>query len=47
MTNLVLSGTDAALRVGYTVYNSSPSNQSIDMNDVDTNVLQSGYVRFT
>lgn len=48
MTNVFISSSSAvSLRVGYTLYNSSPSNQSIDMNDVNTNALQSGYVRFT
>lgn len=47
MTNLTLGGGGISIRVGYTVYNSSPSDQSIDMNDNGINILQSGYVRFT
>jgi len=50
MTNVTRSGsvTAPACRVGYTIYNSSPSNQSIDVGDNGTvNGLQSGYVRFT
>lgn len=46
MTNVIMSGSSLGIRVGYTLYNSSPSDQSIDMNDVDINSLQSGYVRF-
>jgi hypothetical protein len=47
MTNITYSSNNAKVRIGYTIYNSSPSNQSIDMNDVDVNILQSGSVRFT
>lgn len=38
--------TQGKLLVGYTIYNSSPANQSIDMADLGPeNTLQSGYVR--
>ena len=48
MTNLSKSATSLGIRIGYTIYNSSPSNQSIDIADGGTaNALQSGYVRFT
>ena len=48
MTNIaVSSGGDVSLRVGYIIYNSAPANQSIDINDLQENGLQSGYVRFT
>lgn len=47
MTNITTAQNPLAMRIGYTIYNSSPSNQSIDMGDSSVNVLQSGYVRFT
>ena len=49
MTNVTKSGGGyISMRVGYTVYNSSPANQSIDTGDNgQLNALQSGYVRFT
>lgn len=47
MTNVVNSAYPLALRVGYTIYNTSPSDQSIDTGDNGANVLQSGYWRFT
>ena len=50
MTNVTKFGTayDPEVRLGYTIYNSSPSNQSIDIGDNGAmNGLQSGYVRFT
>jgi len=47
MTNITKVYKEVGIRVGYTVYNSSPSSHSIDMGDNGTNVLQSGYVRFT
>ena len=49
MTNLSKSGgSTLGMRIGYTIYNSSPSDQSIDIADGGYgNVLQSGYVRFT
>lgn len=50
MTNLTRSGTAGQpdCRLGYTIYNTSPSNQSIDIGDGGgMNGLQSGYVRFT
>jgi hypothetical protein len=33
--------------MGYIVYNTSPSDQSIDIGDSDENTLHSGYIRFT
>lgn len=46
MTNLTKGS--VGFRLGYTIYNSSPSNQSIDTGDNGLlNILQSGYVRFT
>lgn len=48
MTNLTRTGSNFSTRVGYTIYNSSPSNQSIDIADAaGIQGLQSGYVRFT
>lgn len=47
MTNINNSTYPLALRIGYTIYNTSPSDQSIDTGDNGDNVLQSGYWRFT
>ena len=50
MTNLTNTGPSGGpeCRLGYTIYNTSPSDQSIDTADGGSiNGLQSGYVRFT
>lgn len=47
MTNLTAAAANLGLRIGYTLYNTDPSDQSIDMNDVGENALHSGYIRFT
>lgn len=47
MTNITRTGTNISIRVGYTMYDASPSNQSVDLNDAGTQGLLSGYVRFT
>lgn len=52
MTNLTSGDSPTQLgpetRLGYTMYNTSPANQSIDVGDGgDVTGLQSGYVRFT
>jgi hypothetical protein len=35
----------ATFRVGYKVYNSSPVDHTIDMNDIGTNTLTSGMIQ--
>lgn len=47
MTYVTKSAAALSIRVGYTVYNTSPANQSLDIADTGTQGLQSGYVRFT
>lgn len=47
MTNITVGATGRSMRIGYTVYNTSPADQSIDVGDPSgDNVFQSGYVRF-
>lgn len=48
MTNVTKSNSHTNMRVGYTIYNSSPADQSIDIGDNGAqNTLQSGFLRFT
>lgn len=47
MNEVVCAGTSWSVNVGYLIYNTSPSNQSIDIADGGTNGLVSGHLRFT
>jgi hypothetical protein len=47
MNEVVCTGTSWSVNVGYLVYNTSPSDQSIDIGDGGANGLQSGFLRFT